>query len=333
MQGIKCWPNEMNCFIASAFDHEDVDAIFDRAIRPVLSELKLRPYRADRVEHNDDIDDQIFKLIDQSHICIADLTYARPSVYYEAGYAFGTGKPVIYIARRDHFRHRENDPCGNLRVHFDLQMKNIIWWTEPNEAFKNRLCNRLRLVMKPMLQQQKVAEVNREHEKQFVAMSQRERLNALLRKSQNLLRSRGYSSGKFPVFGPDGQVFNHAYFHKTLDMTYRQIDILALTEVNKPSLNVLQYIWFWSLKKEQIDKFDQIDSICIGIALSSVRTSKLPTLFPDWKPIKDRLLWRDDMGGKMDEKPHRKCIAVIDGVKSVESFSESFRSLIEELEG
>jgi hypothetical protein len=35
--------------------------------------------------------------------CSADLRYARPSVYFEAGYA-ERSVPVIYTVRRDHFR-------------------------------------------------------------------------------------------------------------------------------------------------------------------------------------------------------------------------------------
>lgn len=118
----------MNCFVASALDHDDVDAVYDRTICPVLKEFNIRPFQVDRVEHNDDIDDRIFQLIDNFDLCISDLTYARPSVYYEAGYAFGRGKPVVYVARSDHFRAQPNDEVGNLRVHFNLQMKNIIRW-------------------------------------------------------------------------------------------------------------------------------------------------------------------------------------------------------------
>jgi hypothetical protein len=37
----------MKYFIASAFDHEDVDLIYDRPIRAVLKELKVVPTRVD----------------------------------------------------------------------------------------------------------------------------------------------------------------------------------------------------------------------------------------------------------------------------------------------
>jgi nucleoside 2-deoxyribosyltransferase len=102
----------MICFVASAFDHKDIDAIYDKVVRPTLQKLKIRCTRVDRIEHNDDIDDKIFALMNAADFCIADLTYARPSVYYEAGYMFGCKKPVIYIARSDHFRAKVPDPHG-----------------------------------------------------------------------------------------------------------------------------------------------------------------------------------------------------------------------------
>src|ERR1043165_9807243 len=129
----------MKCFVASAFGHDDVDAIYDDCIVLILKKLSVVPLRVDRVDHNEDIDNKIFELLDSADFVIADLTYARPSVYYEAGYAAGKSKPVIYIAKRDHFKARDNDPHGNYRVHFDLQMKNIISWSEPDRTFSDTL--------------------------------------------------------------------------------------------------------------------------------------------------------------------------------------------------
>src|SRR5262245_31154821 len=83
----------MKCFIASALGRPDVDAVYDKCVIPVLERLRVAVSRVDRVEHNDDIDDKIFALLDAADFAIADLSYARPSVYYEAGYAAGAGKP------------------------------------------------------------------------------------------------------------------------------------------------------------------------------------------------------------------------------------------------
>jgi len=143
----------IRCFVASAFGYDQVDEVFDAVIVPVGKKLGIQVRRVDRVEHNEDIDDKIFALVEDCDLCVADLTYARPSVYFEAGHVSGSGKPVIYICRSDHFRPKPDDPYGNLRVHFDLQMKNIIPWTKPNVTFRKRLESRLRHVMRPLLRE------------------------------------------------------------------------------------------------------------------------------------------------------------------------------------
>jgi len=183
----------LKCFIASAFGHADVDQIYDEVIRPVTKKLGFTPRRVDRVEHNEDIDDKILSLMEDSDLCIADLTYARPSVYFEVGHMAGCGKPVVYICRSDHFRQKLDDPHGNLRVHFDLQMKNIIPWTQPNESFKKRLTSRLKHVRQPILRQLARREELSLAKSAFQALSTKQELEALRKTGAALLKRRRYT--------------------------------------------------------------------------------------------------------------------------------------------
>ena len=141
---------KLECFVALAVGRADVDEVYDRIIVPTLKDLGVVARRVDRHEHNDDIDDKILELIDNCDFGIAELTYARPSVYYEAGRINGLSRPVIFMARKDHLTPRPDDPEGNLRVHFDLQMKNIIDWTGPSNRLSQRLASRVRLVTRPI---------------------------------------------------------------------------------------------------------------------------------------------------------------------------------------
>jgi nucleoside 2-deoxyribosyltransferase len=135
--------------MAMAFDHEDTDALY-LAVKKALSQ-RITVVRIDRIEHNDDIDKRIISEIERADFVIADLTYARPSVYFEAGYA-QRKVPVVYTARSDHFRDKLDDSHGNLRVHFDLQMKNIIAWASPTDsAFLTRLTTRIGKVVAPLV--------------------------------------------------------------------------------------------------------------------------------------------------------------------------------------
>lgn len=182
----------LRCFVACAFGHKDVNVIYDQAIFSVLKAVGIIPIRIDRVEHNDDIDDRIIRELNKCDFCIADLTYARPSVYYEAGYVIGSDKPVISTCRTDHFRAKPDDPLGNYRVHFDLQMKNIIPWTESNTSFKSKLKSRIDLVTRPLLLNLKQQEQTKTMQAEFMSMSDQEKFMRMASEVEKIIRKAGF---------------------------------------------------------------------------------------------------------------------------------------------
>jgi len=202
----------LRCFVAMRIGEPELDRLLDRAIIPTLRAAGVRGVRVDRIVHNDDVDDRIIHELDRADLVLADLTFARPSVYFEAGWADGVGKPVIYTCRRDHLHPKEDDELGNLRVHFDLQMKNIITWSSPSDrTFARRLDKRVRLLSRPIqMQRDREARVREEHAA-FERRSVRDRLAAVLDIGARKLRAAGFSGthlksgegiGLMPVYGP-----------------------------------------------------------------------------------------------------------------------------------
>jgi nucleoside 2-deoxyribosyltransferase len=177
----------MKCFIAMAFDRGDTDKVYDKGILPVLKELGIEPIRVDRVEHNGDIDDTIISGIVNCDFMIADLTYARPSVYFEAGYAQRV-VPVIYTTRSDHFRGKSDD----TRVHFDLLMRNMIGWKDADNVFKKRLKKRIKHVIKPMLRVRQADEAKAACELAFAQLSHRQKAEEALRVGAAAISRLGY---------------------------------------------------------------------------------------------------------------------------------------------
>lgn len=167
------------CFIASAFGYSDVDNIYDKSIISTLRELGVKPLRVDRINHNDRIDTKIIRLINECDFGIADLTYARPSVYFEAGLIEGLGKQVIYIVRNDHFKPKSDDTFGNERIHFDLLTKNIIAWTQPNKLFSSKLRKRINLILKTVNAQLKDRKSEIESKNNFNKLSLNDRIKLL----------------------------------------------------------------------------------------------------------------------------------------------------------
>lgn len=112
-------------FVAMAFGHDDTDRLFDTDIRCACAQLDLAALRIDRAEPESTITQSMLEGIANSKVLLADLTYARPSVYFEVGFAQGLGIPIILMCRKDHSRGH----IDTLRVHFDLEQYKISFWS------------------------------------------------------------------------------------------------------------------------------------------------------------------------------------------------------------
>ena len=97
---------------------------------------------------------------------VCDLTGYRGGVYFEAGFAYGLGLPVIYTCRKDWTKEQilrtkdrrtvkelydENIKPIRVRkegVHFDLAHRNRIEWEEDKlDEFRVALENRIKAVI------------------------------------------------------------------------------------------------------------------------------------------------------------------------------------------
>lgn len=89
----------------------------------------------DQQEYNDFIMNQVISLIRESRFLIADFTSrpeiendskvkngVRGGVYWEAGMAYGLGRPVIHTC--------EDSIQSRSRIHFDVHQYNTIFWRE-----------------------------------------------------------------------------------------------------------------------------------------------------------------------------------------------------------
>jgi hypothetical protein len=120
------------CFVAMSFDPA-LAYIYDEGIYPALKvDCGFDPVRVDRVEHNDDICDKIIAEIRMAELVVADFSQQKAGVYFEAGYALGLGRPVIWMCKEDELKNS----------HFDTRQYNHIPWTSPvdlREKLKNRI--------------------------------------------------------------------------------------------------------------------------------------------------------------------------------------------------
>jgi hypothetical protein len=86
------------CFVMMPFG-EGFDAVYRSLIKPSVSQFGLTAVRADEMSASGLIVEQIRVAIQQSRLCIADVSLRNPNVLYEVGIAHTIGKPTILLAR------------------------------------------------------------------------------------------------------------------------------------------------------------------------------------------------------------------------------------------
>ncbi len=109
------------CFCAMSFN-DNHNYIYNDFIQPAANKAGYRIMRVDEHPHNDGIVDKILSLIRQSKFVICDLTGNKDGVYYEAGFAKGLEKNVIFTCENDHFK----------KIHFDIRHLNLLKWDKNN---------------------------------------------------------------------------------------------------------------------------------------------------------------------------------------------------------
>ena len=123
--------NKDKVFIAMWFD-DGMTPVYENTIKPAVKACGFEAFRIDEKEHNNKIDDEILKEIENSKFMIADFTGHRGGVYFEAGYAKALKKDVIFTCK----------DSESKEVHFDTNHFNHIFWKD-EEDLKERLIKRI----------------------------------------------------------------------------------------------------------------------------------------------------------------------------------------------
>ncbi|OGQ97778.1 MAG: hypothetical protein A2521_02445 [Deltaproteobacteria bacterium RIFOXYD12_FULL_57_12] len=125
-----------NAFMAMQFGDPELDRIFSDHFKPAVKATDFDLKRLDEGQPAGLIDDRLRVEIRQSRFLIADLTHHNRGAYWEAGYAEGLGKPVIYTCQKDVF---EAKPKGKGKgknkdrgPHFDTNHHLTVVWDPDN---------------------------------------------------------------------------------------------------------------------------------------------------------------------------------------------------------
>lgn len=122
-------------FVAMRFSDE-TSQLREGGIKAAIRRAGYRTTLIDEVEHLDHIDDEIIARIRRCRFLVADLTFQRQNVYYEAGFAQGLGTPVIWTCSKREIE--ANAP------HLDVRQYALVAWSnETLNDFATKLTARI----------------------------------------------------------------------------------------------------------------------------------------------------------------------------------------------
>ena len=135
----KVHPASDQAFVAMWFGNE-LKPAYTNGFKLAIEDAGYKPKRIDEEQFTDKIDDKIISYIRQSRFIVADFSKgedgARGGVYYEAGFAHGLGREVIFTCRKEDIED----------VHFDTRQYNHIVWDNA-EDLRKKLGERITAVM------------------------------------------------------------------------------------------------------------------------------------------------------------------------------------------
>ena len=132
-------------FIAMKFGDPILDPFVNNVVKPAVKEgtgYNLEDMR-DR-QHAGIIDDIMRVKIRGAAFLVAELSHNNSGAYWEAGYAEGLGKPVIYICQKRKFRTKG--------THFDTNHCTTLFWSKRKDNDNNGFCEELIAVIRNSLE-------------------------------------------------------------------------------------------------------------------------------------------------------------------------------------
>jgi hypothetical protein len=113
-------------FMAMKFGDSALEKMLTTAFRPAAAAAGFELFKLDDVPKAGLTDDRLRVEIQASDFVVADLSHNNLGAYWEAGYAEGLGKPVIYTCERAKF--------DATKTHFDTNHHLTITWDADNPS-------------------------------------------------------------------------------------------------------------------------------------------------------------------------------------------------------
>ena len=135
------------CFVIQPFDAGKFDKRFNDVYKPAIEAAGLEAYRVDTDPGVLVPIEAIERGIKQAAVCLADITADNPNVWYELGFAFASGSPVVMVC---------SDERTGKKYPFDIQHRSIIPYLADSPSDFDKLKSNLTVKLQAIIKQDAV---------------------------------------------------------------------------------------------------------------------------------------------------------------------------------
>ncbi|HZY74283.1 MAG TPA: hypothetical protein VFE22_14345, partial [Edaphobacter sp.] len=125
------------------FDKGRFDKRYAQVYVPAIKAADLEPYRVDKDFQSDVPIDSIEEGIRAAAVCLADITTDNPNVWYELGFAYACGTPVVIVCAAE----REGK-----KYPFDIQHRTVTSYTSDAPEDFQQLQNNITLRLNALVE-------------------------------------------------------------------------------------------------------------------------------------------------------------------------------------
>lgn len=131
------------CFVIQPFDSGKFDKRYEDIYKPSIEAAGLEAYRVDKDPGVSVPIESIETGIKSAAICLADITADNPNVWYELGFAFASGRPVVMVCSEER---------TGKKYPFDIQHRAIIPYLADAPSDFVRLREKLTVSLKALIE-------------------------------------------------------------------------------------------------------------------------------------------------------------------------------------
>lgn len=130
-----------SAFLAMPYGNEELDKIYNEHFKFAVSQTAFQLKRLDETPSHGLIDERIRFQIQEYRFLVAELTYNNHNVIWEAGYAEGLRKPVMYLCQQGEW-------FDKAKEIFDINHQTIIPYNPNDEVDLKRAKEKLKAMIR-----------------------------------------------------------------------------------------------------------------------------------------------------------------------------------------